>query len=189
MIFSTTEKRSRTPPKRGCFWASRFGYGLRHSYQSLPGGNALKTSEIVDRHPVLIQEQRTLSVADFKPIIAGDRQLNRQNLFHSSARWSLLAPGSEFGNGVGQTFHLNFNAAISAIANPAPQSEIECSSAASSAETHTLHPSMDDQLPTFHEGLRPGLTAIHETSVVAFGPVASASRHREQIVVQLAQWR
>ena len=132
---------------------------------------------------------RTPSVADFKPIIAGDWQLNRQHLLHASTRWSLLAPGSEFGNGVGQTFHLNFNASISAIANPAPQSEIQCSSAASSPETNTLHPSMDDQLPTFHEGLRRGLTTIHETPVVAFGAVASASRHREQIVVELAQWR
>ena len=48
---------------------------------------------------------------------------------------------------------------------------------------------MDQQLPSLEKGVQALLNAIYETSLYGFGAASRASRHREQIVVELAQCR
>ena len=53
-----------------------------------------------------------------------------------------------------------------------------------------LDPSVDQQPPAFEEGLRAaGLGSVDEPPRNGIGSVASASRHREQIIEELAQCR
>ena len=85
---------------------------------------------------------------------------------------------------------MNFNTAVSEVANPAPQSEVQCAPIAAGSKSDSLNPSVDQQPPAFQEGLQPtGLGSVDESPGDGVGSTASASRHREQIIEELAQCR
>ena len=85
---------------------------------------------------------------------------------------------------------MNFNTAVSEVANPAPQSEVQCAPIAAGSKTNPLNPSMDQQPPALQEGLQSaGLGSVDEPPGYGIGSAASASRHREQIIEELAQCR
>ena len=75
------------------------------------------------------------------------------------------------------------------VADPASDAEILSASAAAAAEPYPLHATVDQQLPTLEEGMQTCLCATYKASFQGFGAAARASRHREQIVVELAQCR
>ena len=76
-----------------------------------------------------------------------------------------------------------------AVADPASDAEILSAPAAAAAEPNALPAALDQQLPTLKEWMQAWLNATYEASLHEFGAVARASRHREQIVVELAQCR
>lgn len=123
-----------------------------------------------------------------EPVIAGDRQLARLNSQHLRTRWALLTPGPQFRDGHGSALGLHLHRAVLAVANPAANPQVEGAAVAAGPESDSLDLPQDDQAPAFDEGLdalraRPADEAFAD----GIGPVASASRHRQQIVEQLAQ--
>ena len=123
-----------------------------------------------------------------KPVVAGNRELAGLNPQHLGTRWALLTPGPQFRDGHGSTFSLHLHGAVLAVANPAAQPQVKGAAVAAGPESNALDLPLDDQAPAFDEGLdalrsRPADEALAD----GIGPVASASRHRQQIVEQLAQ--
>ena len=103
---------------------------------------------------------------------------------------TLFAPGAQFRNGQGGALRLNFHRAVAQVANPSTHAEVQGTSVAAGSEPHALHPPMNQQAPAFDEGLMADrLGAADKPSFKCIGAVAIASRHREQIVEQLAQCR
>ena len=130
------------------------------------------------------------SVAHLKPIITGHWQLAQLNSQHLCSRGTLLAPGPQLGNRQGRPLGLYFNTAVTQVADPAPQSEVQCAPIAAGSKADPLDPPVDQQPPAFEEGLQPsGLRSVDEPPGYGIGSAASASRHREQIIEELAQCR
>ena len=132
----------------------------------------------------------TVSVTHLKPVIASGRHLTWANAADLSPRWTLLAPGSQFRDRTRCSFHLNFHAAVSQVANPSLHAKVESPSAAGGSKTHSLNATLNDQSPAFNKWLNAGgLRSGDETSGNGFCPAARAPRHGKQIVEQPAQWR
>ena len=123
-----------------------------------------------------------------EPVVAGDRQLARLNPQHLGTGWPLLTPGPQFRDGHGSALGLHLHRAVLAVANPAAHPQVEGAAVAAAPESDSLDLPLDDQAPAFDEGLDAlGARPADEALADGIGPVASASRHRQQIVVQLAQ--
>ena len=123
-----------------------------------------------------------------EPVVAGDRQLARLHSQHLGTRWALLTPGPQLRDGHGSAFGLHLHGSVPAVAHPAAHPQVQSATVAAGPESDSLDLSLDDQAPAFDEGVdalrsRPADEALAD----GIGPVASASRHRQQIVEQLAQ--
>ena len=131
-----------------------------------------------------------VSVAHFEPVVSRDRELAGGHPNHPSARRPDLAPGPQFRQGQRCPFGLNFHTAITEVAHPTADAEIQGAPIAAGAEPYPLNAAFDYPAPAFGEGLDSrGLLAADEALADRFSPASSAARHREQIVVELAQCR
>ena len=134
--------------------------------------------------------QIAVSEPHFEPVFTGDRELTGAHLAHLRPWGALLAPGAQLGQRQLISFRLNLHAAVPQIADPARDSQVQGAAAAGGTKAHSLNAALNDQAPAFDERLDPpGLRTGDEASVIRFGAAASAARHREQIVEELAQWR
>ena len=123
-----------------------------------------------------------------EPVVTGDRQLARLNPQHLSTRWALLTPGSQLRDGHGSALGLHLHSAVLAVANPAADPQVKGAAVAAGPESDSLDLPLDDQAPAFDEGLDALWTSPADEALGDdIRPVASASRHRQQIVEQLAQ--
>ena len=131
-----------------------------------------------------------VSVAHFEPIVAGNRELAGCHPKHPCTRRPDFTPGPQFRQGQRCPFGLNFHTAITEVAHPTADAEIKGATIAAGAEPHPLNAAFDYPAPAFGEGLDSrGLLAADEALADRFSPASSAARHREQIVVELAQCR
>ena len=131
-----------------------------------------------------------VSVAHFEPVIARDRELAGGHPNHPGARRPDLTPGPQFRQGQRWAFGLHFHTAITQVPHPAADAEIQGAPIAAGAEPHPLNPAFDYPAPAFDESLDPlGRLAADEAFGDLLSPDSSAARHREQIVVELAQCR
>ena len=130
------------------------------------------------------------SVAHLEPSITCHRQLAQLNSQNLCSRGTLLTPGPQLRNRQRRSLGLHFNTAVTQVADPAPQAEVQCAPIAAGSKADPLDPPVDQQPPAFEEGLQPsGLGSVDEPPGFGVGSAASASRHREQIVEELAQCR
>lgn len=136
-----------------------------------------------------VGECRRRSVAHLEPVIASDLQLDGLNLQNPGSLGALFTPGAQFRNGMGGTLGLDFHLAVQSVADPAADSQFQGAATAAAAKSHPLDVPFDRQLPALQKRLNPLLATADEASLEGFGAVASAARHREQIVEELAQWR
>ena len=131
-----------------------------------------------------------ISIPHFEPVIACDGELAWFHPQHSGSRRSDLTPGPKFRQGEWRPFGLHLDTAIALVANPSADAEIQGAPTAAGPEPHLLDAALNHPAPAFDETLDPlGLLAADKPVGDRFSPASSAARHREQIVVELAQCR
>ncbi|GIR75075.1 MAG: hypothetical protein CM15mP77_2320 [Synechococcus sp.] len=129
------------------------------------------------------------SVAHLKPIITGYRQLAQLNR-------STCAPGGPCSHQARSSeiarrrpFGLHFNTAVRRLRTQ-PRNPRSSAADCSWLENQPLEPVHGSAAPALQEGLQPaGLGSVDEPPGYGIGSAASASRHREQIIEELAQCR